>query len=59
MANPSLKQAKKRFKSALKNIDKYIADRDDMVRQILNSRTPLWGSLNLIMVDWMKIARKI
>ena len=47
-----LKQAKKEHKSALKNKVIYTDRRDNMVRQILNSETPKWGSFKLHLIDW-------
>jgi len=47
-----LLQAKKEHKHALKNKAVYLIRRDNMVRQILNSDTPNWGSLKLHLVDW-------
>lgn len=52
MSNILLKQAKAQHKSALRNKVLYCSRRDDIVRQILNSETPLWGSFKLKLVDW-------
>ena len=51
-ANDILKQAKKQHKDALKNKGLYLSQRDDLIRQILGSNTPHWGSLKIIMVNW-------
>jgi hypothetical protein len=52
MANDALKQAKLDHKYALRNKTVYIAHRDNIVRQILNSETPKWGSFKLHLVKW-------
>ena len=33
-------------------VEKYKADRDNLVYHILNSKTPKWGSLKIQLVKW-------
>lgn len=47
-----LLQAKKEHKDALKNKAVYLIRRDNIIRQILNSDTPNWGSLKISLVNW-------
>jgi hypothetical protein len=47
-----LKQAKRQHKAALRNKIVYNERRDNIVRQILNSETPNWGSLKIDLVRW-------
>ena len=52
MVNLKLKEAKANYKQALKNISLYIERRDKMLLQILESRTPKWGSLIIKRINY-------
>ena len=46
------KVAKANHKVALKNKTKYLNDRDMMVREMLQSDTPNWGSIRINLINW-------
>ena len=47
MKNVELKVAKANHKQALKNREKYLSERNDILMRIVESEVPLWGGIKV------------
>ena len=52
MSKVEIKVAKAQNKEALKNKPRYIAKRDELVYQMLNSPAPNWGGIKINLVKY-------